>query len=78
MKLHFDQYVDDLLTFKRLNCVEMVPLTDQACVASLCKLLECCTFDSLADKIPNGLNDSQYKFLLKIWFIYWYLARVHA
>lgn len=71
MKLHFGQYIDDLLTFKRLNCTEIVPLADQACITSLCKLLECCTFDKLADKIPNGFNDSQYKFLLKIWFIFW-------
>lgn len=72
MKLHFDHYVDDLLHFKRLNCVESVSLTDQNCIVSLCKLLECCTFDYLAEKIPVGLNDSQYKFLIKLWFLFWY------
>lgn len=71
MKLHFDQYISDLLAFKRLNCTELVSLTDQHCIISLCKLLECCTFNDLADKIPTGLNNNQYKFLLKIWFIFW-------
>ncbi|XP_008181522.3 dynein heavy chain 2, axonemal [Acyrthosiphon pisum] len=70
MKLNFEHYIDDLLVFKRLNCIEIVSLTDQNCVISLCKLLESCTFHDLADKIPNELNDGQYKFLIKIWFIF--------
>lgn len=73
MTHHFDHYVDDLLTFKRLNCTESVSLTDQNCIMSLCKLLECCTFNSLANAIPINLNDSRYKFLTKIWFIFWYV-----
>lgn len=73
MKLHFEHYIDDLLAFKKLNCIETVTLTDQNCIISLCKLLESCTFNDLADKIPNGLNDSQYKYLIKIWFIFWYV-----
>lgn len=72
MTLHFDQYVSSLLAFKRSNCVELFSLTDQNCIISLCNLLECCTFDDLGDKVPNGLNDSQYAFLVKIWFIFWY------
>ncbi|CAI6360698.1 unnamed protein product [Macrosiphum euphorbiae] len=70
MKLNFEHYIDDLLVFKSLNCIEIVSLTDQNCVISLCKLLESCTFQDLADKIPNELNDGQYKFLIKIWFIF--------
>jgi hypothetical protein len=73
LKLNFEHYIDDLLVFKRLNCIEIVSLTDQNCIISLCKLLEGCTFHDLADKVPNELNDGQYKFLIKIWFIFWYV-----
>jgi len=76
MKLHFDHYIDDLLVFKRLNCIEILSLTDQNCIMSLCKLIESCTFHDLADNIPNGLNDDQYKFLIKIWFIFWYVLLI--
>lgn len=72
MTLHFSQYISNLLTFKRLNCVELVSLTNQHCIISLCKLLECCTFNDLADKIPIGLTNSQYRSLLKMSFIFWY------
>lgn len=77
MTLHFGRYISDLLTFKRLNCVELLSLTDQNCIMSLCKLLECCTFNDLADKIPVGLNESQYRFLLKMLFIFWYVGMQH-
>jgi len=77
MKLNFEHYIDDLLVFKRLNCNEIVSITDQNCVISLCKLLESCTFHDLADKIPNELNDGLYKFLIKIWFIFWYVRNIN-
>ncbi|VVC43185.1 Dynein heavy chain, domain-2,Dynein heavy chain domain,Dynein heavy chain, domain-1,Dynein heavy chain, P- [Cinara cedri] len=70
IKLYFNQYIDDLVTFKRLNCIEIVSLKDQNCIISLCKLLESCTFHDLADNIPIGLNNNQYKLLIKIWFIF--------
>lgn len=72
MRLHFDYYIDNLLKFKKLNCNELINLTDQSCIMSLCELLECCTFNDLAENIPIGLNESQYKYLIKIWFIFWY------
>lgn len=62
--------------FKKLNCIEIITLTDQNCIISMCKLLESCTFHDLADKIPNELNDDQYKFLIKIWFIFWYVLLI--
>ncbi|XP_060835340.1 dynein axonemal heavy chain 2-like [Rhopalosiphum padi] len=70
IKFNFEHYIDDLLMFKKLNCIEIITLTDQNCIISMCKLLESCTFHDLADKIPNELNDDQYKFLIKIWFIF--------
>jgi len=77
MKLHFEHYIDELLVFKRLNCIEVISLSDQNCIISLCKLLESCAFHDLAYKIPNQLNDGQYKFLIKIWFIFWYVPNIN-
>lgn len=76
MRLNFDRYINDILTFKKLNCVDFINLTDLNCTIALCKLLESCTFNDLAERIPTGLDDSQYKFLLKIWFVFWYVVNI--
>ncbi|XP_050440794.1 dynein axonemal heavy chain 2-like [Adelges cooleyi] len=70
IKNNFDHYVENLIKFKKTNCIEALPLPELSCIVSLCKLLECCTFNDLALRIPDGINDTQYELLVKKWFIF--------
>jgi len=68
MKEYFNQYVDVILQYKRLNCQETVHVVELSSVMSLCKLLEC-----LAVK-QNGLNtadEDSFRTMSKMWFLFW-------
>lgn len=60
-----------MLEFKRLNCVETIPLPELSSIQSLCKLLECFTFKDLAKRIPVGIEEEEYANLIRIWFLFW-------
>jgi len=60
-----------MLEFKRTNCVETIPLPELSGIESLCKLLEYFTFDNIAVKIPVGLEDDDYAYLINLWFLFW-------
>jgi len=68
MKEYFNQYVDVILQYKRLNCQETVPVVELSSVMSLCKLLE-----SLAVE-QNGLDAADkdsFRTMSKMWFLFW-------
>lgn len=60
-----------MLEFKKLNCIETIPLPELSSIESLCKLLVCFTSKNLAVQIPIGLSDDDYDYLIKIWFLFW-------
>lgn len=60
-----------MLEFKKSNCVETILLPELSAVQSLCTLLEYFTFDDLAVQEPDGFEDGEYEFLIKIWFLFW-------
>lgn len=59
------------LEFKKLNCVETVPLPELSSIESLCKLLECFTSEHLSNNIPAGLINDDYEYIIKLWFLFW-------
>ena len=65
----FDQFVDRILEFKRLNCEEAIPVPELNAVQSLCKLLE------VLATPKNGveLRDDRDEFnsICKTWFLFW-------
>lgn len=71
MDTNFKKYLNNLLEFKRINCIETIPLPELNSVQSLCKLLECFTFKNLAIKVPVGVEENDYEYLLKILFLFW-------
>lgn len=71
MNINFRKYLNNMLEFKKMNCIETIPLPELSSVQSLCKLLECFTFNDLAIKIPVGVDQNDYEYLLKIWFLFW-------
>lgn len=68
MQDHFDRFVQRILDFKRLNCVELVKTSELNCVSSLCRLLDC--FISK----ENGFDPSDadnFSSFTKMWFLFW-------
>ncbi|XP_049764343.1 dynein axonemal heavy chain 2 [Schistocerca cancellata] len=67
MRSYFERYGTLILDYKRLNCVETVPISDFNAMTSLCKLLEC-----LATK-ENGINpadEDNFPLMVKLWFLF--------
>lgn len=65
----FQQYLNTILDFKRLNCEETVVCAELNLVMSLCKLLEI-----FATK-ENGINpkdEETFEDMTKLWFLFWY------
>lgn len=60
-----------MLEFKKLNCVETIPLPELSAIVTLCTLLEYFTFNDLAIEIPTGLKSDDYDNLIKLWFLFW-------
>lgn len=60
-----------MIEYKNLNCIETIPLPELNSIQSLCKLLECFTFNDLATEIPTGLENNDYEYLIKLWFLFW-------
>ncbi|KAM4675882.1 dynein axonemal heavy chain 2 [Discoglossus pictus] len=63
----FDKYVERIMTFRKLNCKELVPQEDTCGVISLCKL-----YDALATP-ENGVNPSDsenYTRMTELWFVF--------
>jgi hypothetical protein len=60
-----------VLEFKKLNCVETVPLPELSSIITLCTLLECFTSNDLAHNTPTGLQPDDYEHLIKLWFLFW-------
>ncbi|XP_050531221.1 dynein axonemal heavy chain 2 isoform X2 [Daktulosphaira vitifoliae] len=67
---HFDNYINKMLFFKKKHCTETIPVPELSSIVSLCKLLECFTFEQIAVKIPDNLDEEKYFYLTKIWFIF--------
>ncbi|XP_026819508.1 dynein heavy chain 2, axonemal-like [Rhopalosiphum maidis] len=70
VKKNFNKYVTAVLEFKRLNCVETVPLPELSSIVTLCTLLECFTSNDLAINTPTGLEPDDYEHLIKLWFLF--------
>ncbi|XP_048373762.1 dynein axonemal heavy chain 2 [Sphaerodactylus townsendi] len=63
----FDKFTDKILTFKKDNCQELVPISEYSGIVSLCKL-----FTSLATP-ENGLNPADvdnYLTVVEMFFIF--------
>ncbi|XP_050431508.1 dynein axonemal heavy chain 2 [Adelges cooleyi] len=78
MKIHFDNYIDNILVFKKMHCTETVTIPELSLVMSCCKLLECFTFEDVAVRIPKDYDEDKYMFLTKIWFLFCMLWSVCA
>ncbi|KAH1164654.1 hypothetical protein KIL84_020649 [Mauremys mutica] len=63
----FDKFVDKMLTFKKENCAELVPIPEYSGVVSLCRL-----FSALATP-ENGVNPADgenYTTVVEMYFIF--------
>lgn len=64
-----DRFVNVVLKFKRLNCKELVPVSELNSVQSLCKLLR------VLATAENGVDVNQdrdaFDHICKIWFMFW-------
>ncbi|KAL1139306.1 hypothetical protein AAG570_006292 [Ranatra chinensis] len=70
MRSHFDTYLDITLDFKRLNCVEIVPVPELCAVKSLCKLLQCLARPE--NCFGQDRNDiDTFGYMTKLWFLFW-------
>lgn len=68
MKEYFDFYVNPILNFKRLHCVEPVPVAEISAISTLCNLL------SIFINKDNGVdpNDEEnFASMSKYWFLFW-------
>lgn len=65
----FDRYVNKLLTFKRRNCIEIVPVPELNAIESLCKLLDIMATPENGVKY-NGDEDT-FHLMCKLWFLFW-------
>lgn len=74
MKKLFDEHVDNMLTFKRLKCEELVPAPELNAVQSLCKLLEVLAIPENGVKF-TGDKDA-FTHICKIWFFFWYVLLI--
>lgn len=71
MMSFFNQYLNAILEFKRLNCEETVVCAELNLVMSLCKLLEI-----FATK-ENGIDpkdEENFEDMAKLWFLFRYVA----
>ena len=60
------RYVDKILTAKRLNCKELVPSSESACVRNACSL-----FDALSGEYKQGeMVREDFLFYVEKWFVF--------
>ncbi|XP_043933259.1 dynein axonemal heavy chain 2 [Protopterus annectens] len=63
----FDKYIPKVLSFKKANCKELVPIAEFNGIVSLCKL-----YESLAT-VDNGVNPvdtENYSRMVEMWFLF--------
>ncbi|KAJ8936981.1 hypothetical protein NQ318_015646 [Aromia moschata] len=63
----FTTYLNPVLDFKRLNCIENVVCAELNLVMSLCKLLDIYT---TRENGVNPLDEEHFEDLAKIWFLF--------
>lgn len=74
MQSFFNQYLNVILEYKRLNCEETVACAELNLVMSLCKLLEIFTTKE------NGIDpkdEENFEDMVKLWFLFRYVGFVN-
>lgn len=70
----FDRYVNTTFEFKKLKCVEPVPISELNAVQSLCKLLG--ALATPQNGVELGEDKDVFDHMCKIWFLFWYVITI--
>lgn len=69
INLLFENYIDKVLTFKRVKCKELITVNELNSVESLCKLLQVLATPENGVKFDGDRHT--FNLMCKIWFLFW-------